>query len=213
MKPEFSPEEINEIVRAARVWAPGFTQEQLQELVNSQHHLADSEFCEATWGMVRQQQEKGIPYTQALDRYEQLLQDNAELEQKAAGLQEKLAALEGKVRQAQDRLQQLEEATEQAKAERERVEKELVAFKKKTEKEKRRIDRDLEQCRQEANVSKEEITASGELKEQLASRGFAIEFTLDLCQEFVGHENAREELAKVLKEHQTLTNYIAASNE
>lgn len=196
MKPEFSPEEMNQIVRAARVWAPGFTQEQLQELVNSQHQLADSGFCEAAWGMVRFQEEKGIPCTEALDGYEHLLQENIELEEKVAGLQEKLAALE--------------ETTEQARAERERVEKELVAFRKKAEKEKQRIDRELEQCRQEANVSKEEITASGELKEQLASRGFAIEFTLDLCQEFVGHENAREELAKAIEEHGTLTQSNAA---
>jgi len=47
MDPELTPEQVNQIVRAARVLAPGFTEEQLQWLVNYQRRLADSGFCEA----------------------------------------------------------------------------------------------------------------------------------------------------------------------
>lgn len=220
MNPEFSPEEINQIVRAARVWAPGFTQEQLQELVNSQHQLADSGFCKAAWGMLRLEQEKGIPCTEALDGYEQLLRDKAELETELASLREELIAQQDANREAREQCGQIKGAIEQAKeqlqavqAERQREEKELVAFRMKAEREKQRVDRELEEYQRIANVAREEITGAGKLKDQLASRGFTIEFALDLCQEFVGHENAREELAKALKEHQTLTNYIVALNE
>ena len=129
MEDRFSPEEISQIVRAARVWAPGFTQEQLQELINSQCHLAHSGFCEAAWGMVRLEQERGTPCTEALDACEHLLEEKAELEQKVVNFRATLEEVAGNIRQAQDNLHQLEEATKRAKAEREREERELAAFK------------------------------------------------------------------------------------
>jgi len=213
MKEEFSPEEISQIVRAARVWAQGFTQEQLQQMIDSQSHLGDPGFCETAWGMVRLEREKGVPCTEALDAYTQLLKGNSELEQKAASVQAKLKTVEEKVRLAEDRLHRIEAATKQAEAERDREEKELAAFRKKGDKEKQRIERDLEQCRREANVSREEIIAAGQLKAEVAKHGFSLGLVLGLSQEFAGNEDIGEELAKALKEGQALTRYNEQAEE
>lgn len=220
MDREFSQEEITQIARAARVLAPGFSEEQLEALAGSQRQLADSGFIEASWGLVRLQKQMGVPLTQALDAYEQLLRDNVELEEKIARFQAKLQTLEDKTRQAEELYRQIEEATRQArkdqqkmKREREQEEKRLIAFKKKAETEKERIKQEVEECRRRAGVTEEEVAAAGQLKAEVAKCGFSIEFTLDLCQEFAGYENAREELARALGEHGALTRSNAALAE
>jgi len=207
MEDRFSPEEISQIVRAARVWAPGFTQEQLQELINSQCHLAHSGFCEAAWGVVRLEKERGVPIGKALDAHEQLLQDNAELEQKVTDFRATLETVEGDIRQAQDKLRQLEEATKRAKAEREREERELAAFKGKATKEKRAIEKELEKCREEADVTKEETATAGQLKAEVAKHGFDLDLALGLAREFAGYEDIRDKLAEGLKRGLTLTKW------
>lgn len=220
MEDEFSPEEINQIARAARVWALGFTQEQLQELVNSQHHLADSRFCEAAWGIVRLEQEKGVSCTEVLDACERLLQEKVELEQKVSDLEARLETLKSEIREAQDRQREVEEATERGKgelqavqAERQREEKELSTFRKKADKQKERIEEELEQHRQEANVTKEEIIIAGQLKAEVGKYGFSLDLVLGLSQQFKGYENIKDEVAKVLKEGQTVINYIEQAEE
>lgn len=220
MDREFSQEEITQIARAARVLAPGFSEEQLEALAGSQRQLADSGFIETSWGLVRLQKQRGAPLTQALDTYEQLLRDCAELEEKLARFQAKLQTLEDKTRQAEESYRQIEEATRQArkdqqkmKREREQEEKRLIAFIKKAEREKERISREIEESRRKADVTEEEIVAAGQLKAEVARCGFSIEFTLDLCQEFAGYENAREELARALGEHGALTRSNAALAE
>jgi len=205
MEDRFSPEEISQIVRAARVWAPGFTQEQLQELINSQHHLAHSGFCEAAWGIVRLEQEKGTPCTEALNACEHLLEEKAELEQKVANFRATLEEVEGEIRQAQDKLHQLEEATKRATAEREREERGLAAFKRKATKEKRAIEEELEKCREEADVTKEETATAGQLKAEVAKHGFDLDLALGLAQEFAGYEDIRDKLAEGLERGLTLT--------
>jgi len=60
MEHEFSPEELSQLVKAAQVAAPGFTQDEYQSLVDSQEKLGESGFCDATWAVVRLQEQKGI---------------------------------------------------------------------------------------------------------------------------------------------------------
>lgn len=208
MDNEFTPSEIEEAITAARIFSPDYGQEQFQASRELERRLGDSGYLGVACGLARLEKERGVACTEAIDTYEQLLKENEELEQKITDYRATLEMVSDEVTQAQDRLHQLEEAIEQAKAEREREEKELAAFKRKAEREIQRVDQELEECQQKAGVTKEEITGATQLKDQLASHGFTIEFTLDLCQEFVGHGNAREELARVLKEYQTLTNYI-----
>jgi hypothetical protein len=49
MELELTPDQIKQITRAARVLAPGFTEEELQWLMECQPRLADSGVCEAAW--------------------------------------------------------------------------------------------------------------------------------------------------------------------
>lgn len=214
---ELSPEQVNQIVRAARALAPGFTQEQLQWLVNCQRRLADPGFCEAAWGLARLERERGVACAKALDAYECLLQEKAKAEAELARLKEKLLAQQVANQGAEEKYQQVTEATEQAKrelaevkAERQREERELVAFRKKAEREKKRIDQEVEEYRQKANVTEREVAAAGRLKAEIESCGFSLELMLGLSREFAGYKNAREKLAEALKKYRTLTEYLTA---
>jgi hypothetical protein len=117
---------------------------------------------------------------------------------------------EGKLRQAREGLEQAREELGAVHAERQIEEEGLAAFRKRAEKEKEDIDRELEEYRRKANVTREEIIGATQLKNQLASSGFTIQFTLDLCKEFICRDNAREELTKAIEEHGTLTKSNAA---
>ncbi len=210
---EFTVDEIREAVTIARIYSPGLTDERFQASRELGRRLGESGYLEAAAGLSRWEEERGIHCTEALDASEQLLKENKELEQKVADYQVTLEMVRGEVTQAQDRLHQLEEAIEQARKERQGEEKGLAFFKKRAEGEKQGINQDLEEYREKAGVTKEEIIGATQLKDQLTSRGFTIELTLDLCQEFAGNENAREGLAKALKEYQTLTNYNKQAEE
>ena len=220
MEYQFSTEEISQIVRSARVLAPGFTKEEFQELVSSQRQLADSGFYEAAWGMVQLQQEKGISCPEAIDVYKQLLRDKAQLESELASLQEGIARQRNKNREAEAVYQRMKEGIKHAREELKKVQNEqqkeervLLAFRKKAAREKRRIEEEVEECRQEAKVTEEDISAAGRLKAELESRDFSLELVLDLSQEFIGCEDVREELAEALEKHRTLTEYLANLNE
>lgn len=211
MSYEFTVDEIREVITAARIFCPGFGEQQFQSIMELEKRFADSGYLETVSGLARLEKERDAICSETLDAYEGLLDDEAQLEEKVTGLYEKLAAQQAKNQQAEVESRQIREATEQAKAElqraqveRQRQEKELAAFRKNAERQKGRIDKELEQCRQKANVTRGEIANAGKLKEELGERGFTLELTLDLCQEFAGFENAREELAKAIKEHGTL---------
>ena len=210
---EFTATEIEEAIMAARIFNESYGHEQFHALRELEKRLQDSNYVEVVAAVARFEKERGIHCTKVLDAVEQLLRDSRELEQKIADRAGRLQTVENNVRLAEDKLHQVEEATEQAKAEHKREQEDLATFRKKAKREKQRIDRELEEYRQKANVTREEISSSSKLKEQLVSRGLTIEFTSDLLQEFVGHENARQELATALKERQTLTRYIADLNE
>ena len=196
MDNELTAAEIEEAIIAARIFSSDYGQEQFQALRELERRLADSGYLGAVQALSRLEKERGVACIGAMDIYVQLLKENEELEQKAADSRATLEMVDGEVRQTQDKLHQLEEAIKQAKAERERE-----------EREQRRIDEELEQCRQEANVSKEETVVAGQIKAEVEKHGFSLDLALGLSQEFAGYENIRDEVAKALKRGQTLTKY------
>jgi len=214
---ELTPEQINQIVRAARVLASGFTEEHLHWLISGQRRLADSGFCEGVWGMVRFEQEMGITTNQALDAAKRLHKDKANLKAAIAHLEQKHLTLQAAIQEAEQRHQQLIQAIEQSKvgltgirAELEKEKKWLITYRKEAEKEKRGIDREVEEYRQKANVTEQEIATAGQLKAEVARSGFSLEQMLAISREFAGHQDAREKLAETLKNYGTLTEGIAA---
>lgn len=214
---EFTIDEIREAIRTARLYSPSVTAEQLEEAIELQKHLSDSDYLEAVRSLTRLEREEGVLCTEALDRCKQLVHDMAQKEAELASLQEKLIVQQDKNRQAEDEYRQMKEAIEQAKeglsqveAERGREEKGLSAFRKKADKQERRIDKEVDEYRRKANVTKEEAVIAGQIKAQVESYGFSLELALKLSQEFAGCENAREALAKAIEEHGTLTQSNAA---
>jgi len=89
----------------------------------------------------------------------------------------------------------------------------LFALQKKAAREKRRINKEVQEYREKANVTKDDVVTASKLKAQVGSYGSSLELALGLSQEFASFENARDKLAETLKEHQTLSNSIAALNE
>jgi DNA repair exonuclease SbcCD ATPase subunit len=212
MSYEFTVDEIRELIAAARIFCPGFGEQQFQSIMELERRFADSGYLDTVSGLARLEKERDATCSEAFDAYEGLLDDEAQLEEKVTGLYEKLATQQRKNQQAEGEYNRIGEAIEQAKAklqsvqtQRQREERELVVFKGNADKERERIDKELEKCRRKADVTKEEIANAAKLKKELRERGFTLELTLDLCQEFVGLENARDELAEAIKEYGVLT--------
>jgi len=214
---ELTPEQVNQIVRAARVLASGFTEEHLQWLTSGQKHLAERGFWETLWGVVRFEQEMGITINQALDAAKKLLRDNASLEAAIARHEQKRLTLQAANQELEQRHKELMEATRQARAELaavmsegEKERRRLIGLREEEEREKKRIDREVEEYRQKANVTEEEVATAGQLKAEVEQSGFGLEQMLGLSKEFAGHKDAREKLADGLKKCDTLTECIAA---
>ena len=214
MEYELRPEQVIQIVRAARVLDPGFTEKRLKWLTDGQKRLADSGFCEASWAVARFEQERDVSCADVLDACEELLREVSELEGEVARLKESqqtqldvIRDIEQKHRQMTEAVGQSRSELEKVKAEREKEERRVAAFQKKSEKEKRRIDRELEEYRQEANVTKEETATASRLKAEVEKHGFSLDLALGLAQEFAGYEDIRDKLAEGLKVGLTLTRY------
>lgn len=217
MTNEFTADELREITRAARVFSPGFSEEQFQSLTELQARLAHSGYPEAVSGLVELEKEKGVHLSQALETHDRLLQENAELERKVAARRAELDTLETQLRETQEKCQGVGEATEHAKAqlqdvrrEQERDEKELSAFGEKAARERQRIDQELAEYRRKADVAEEDITTCARVKKEVARYGYTVELALGLAQEFAGYGDAPERLAEALKKHGELTSHLAA---
>jgi len=153
MSYEFTADEIRETVNAARIYSPGYTEEEFRTSTELVKRLPESGYLRAVDSVAKLEKEKGIHCTETLAACQELSQEKVELEQKVADAKATQKTVDDEVKQVEDRLHQLEEATKQAKLERQKEEGELVAFRKRAEKEMRCIETELEQCRQQANVS------------------------------------------------------------
>ena len=89
MENEISTEELGQIIRAARVLATDFDEEQIQSLSYAGQELAELGFLDAVWGMTRLQQEQGISCSEALDANKALLKQKEKLERDLTSLKEK----------------------------------------------------------------------------------------------------------------------------
>jgi len=207
---ELTVNEIREAVTLARIYSPGYTEEKLQSATELTKRLGESGYLEAVSSIARLEKERHIHFTEALDACNRLLEDEQKLEQEFGDLKAKLEAVQCELSQAEDRLHQLEEATRQAEAERQKGERELATSRKKAKREEGRIDKELEEYRQRANLTQQEIDVASELKAEVDSRGLTLELVLDLAQEFTGYEDSRGELTKRLEEHRSLHESIEA---
>ena len=215
MSREFTVEEIRDSVRTARVHCPGFTEDMFESLMDIEKHIADSGYLEAVQGLLRLEEEKGVSCTEALDACEKLLEQKTRLERDVLALEKRVESLVGQIKQTNVEYEQVKKTTAKASQELVQVrnqyvaaEKKLGTLNKKIEKERQRTDREIEECYQQANVTKEEVMTAGRIKADVESHGFTLELVLDLSKEFAGHKNTREKLAEGLKEHGSLNKYL-----
>jgi len=217
MADEFTAEKLKEVIRAARIFNPGFSEEQFQSLTELEARLADSGYLETVSGLQKIEKETGVSLSQVLETYGRLLGENEELEQKVARSNTELEGLEGRLRATEEKHQGVVTATQDAttqleelRHEKEREEKELAAFKKKAARERERIDEELAEYRRRADVTEAEVAVAGQVKTEVTRHGFSLELALGIAAEFAGYTNARERLAEALKKHGKLTGYLAA---
>ncbi|MBI2851963.1 MAG: hypothetical protein HYX84_02500 [Chloroflexi bacterium] len=220
MEQRFTAEEIKDAAKTARVYCPGFSEEMFESLMEIERRIADSGYLEVIQGLLRLEQEKGISCTEALDVCEKLIKRKTELEGLIPNLEKREGSLVAQIKQAVGEYEQVKKDIAKARQELEQIrneygaaEKKLEAFNRKAEKEKQRINKEVEACYQQANVTKEEVVTAGKVKAEVESHGFTLELALGLSKEFAGHKNAREKLAKGLKEHGLLNKYLNELDE
>ena len=69
---EFTADEIRETAKTARIYCPGFSEEKLESLMELENHLDNSGHLQAVQALLRLEEEKGVPCTEALDACEEL---------------------------------------------------------------------------------------------------------------------------------------------
>jgi len=215
MEQQFTADEIKDAAKTARVYYHGFTEDMFESLMELETHIIDSGYLEAVLGLIRLEEEKGISCTEALDACEKLLKQKAKLEHEVPELEKRKESLVVQIKQSNAEYEQAKKDRAKAREELEQIrndyiaaEKKLEAFNRKAEKEKQRIEKEVEDCYQQANITKEEIMTAGKVKADVESHGFTLELVLDISKEFAGHKNAREKLATGLKEHGSLNKYL-----
>jgi predicted nucleic acid-binding Zn-ribbon protein len=215
MEIKFTNEEIKDVARAARVYYPGFDVSQFESLMELERHISDSDYLGAIEGILRLEQEKGVYCTDAVDACNKLMEQKAKLDKDVPALQQRFNSLAAEIKQAVGKLEQIEADTVRAEQQLEQVRKacvaeesKLQAASRKAESEKQRIKREVEDCRQQANVTEEEIAIAGKIKAEAENNGFTLPLMLDLSKEFASHKNAREKLVESLKHHGSLNKYL-----
>ena len=215
MNHEFTVDEIKDAAKLARIHCPGFSEDKFESLMELESRIADSGFLEAIQGLLRLDEEKGISCAEALDACEELLEQKTKLEREIPELKKRVESLVAQIKQANEEYEQVKKTTAKAgqelaqiRSEYATTEKKLETFNKKVEMEKQRIGKEVEDCYQQANVTKEEVATAGRIKAEVESHGFNLELMLDLSKEFAGRKNAREKLSEGLKEHGSLNKYL-----
>jgi len=215
MSHEFTVEEIRDSVRTARVHCPGFTEDMFESLMELERHIADSGYLEVIQGLLRLEEEKGVSCTEALDTCKDLQEQKAKLEREVPEFEKRVESLGAQIKQTNVEYEQVKKTTAKASQELVQIrnqyvaaEKKLGTLNKKIEKERQRTDKEIEECYQQANVTKEEVATAGRIKADVESHGFTLELMLDLSKEFAGHKNARGKLAEGLKEYGSLNKYL-----
>jgi len=213
MELELNQEELGQVLLAMRVLLPNVSNEKFQSLLVAQENLSSAGFLEAVSGIVRLQQETGIDLTQAIDEYRQLLRKNEKLIREQESLKKKCQELEEMQKQLSAHVTTAKEEMEATRNSISQGKKELAVLVTRSESEKKKIEAELQEFRQKADVTEEDIKATGLLKIRVKRSGFSLETMLALAKEFARHRDARERLAEVLEKEGSLTKRISCLEE
>ena len=114
-------------------------------------------FLEAVWGIVRLQEEKGIDLSDAIDEYRNLLEENEKLLHKQDSLRRKCLELEEMQKQLSNHVAAAKKELKAAQSSISQGKEELASLAARAESEKKQLEGELEECRQKASVTAEEI--------------------------------------------------------
>lgn len=216
----FTAEEIRDAARAARIYCPGFTEDKFMNLMELENRVANLGYLEAVQGLARLEEELGISCAEAINACKKLLDQKAELEGKIPDLEKRVESLVAQVKQTIGEYEQVKkdmakagQELAQTRSEQSTSEKKLDAFKERMEKEKQRIGKEIEDCRQQANVTKEEVVSASRIKSDAESRGISQELLMVVAQELAGDGNIREQLLLGIKKHNSLNRYLKELGE
>jgi len=194
---QFNAEEVESVIRMARLQAPAFSKEEYQRLLRMQQDIKESGFIEAAWGLRRLEEEYGADCSESLDRYRQLLRDKE-------GLEGEIEKLNDKREVSSQELRVLDEAISQSEQKRIELENELETTYHRVNREKRRLGKDLEESRKAAEISQEEIASAKELKAIVKKSGLELGLALELCGEFARSNRPAKKIAQTVKEYGSL---------
>ena len=215
MNHEFTAEEIKQAARAARIYSPDLNEEKFESLMELARRAYECDYLETVRGVRRLEMEEDVKITEIFDACQELLEENKQLESRGADLELRLENLGELIKQAEQKYSQLQERARKAEealaatiAQQEKQARQLETSKKKGEAEKRRIAKEVEDSHRKANVTREEVTAAGQIKVEVEKHGFTLELALSLAREFAGHGGASERLQAGLKKEGSLTRYL-----
>lgn len=193
---ELNAEEIKEVVRTAQIYSREFTAEQYQKLMGMHRELAEPGFIEAAYGVLRLEEEYGIPCSQAPAEYAQIMKNIGKMESEAARFK--------KVREGEEmKLTEASQALDRLKTEQSHQEKGLAAFRTRAAAEKKGLEEDLAEARKKAGIDKQDIVSAVEMKALAASHGLDLELVLRLGEEFAHDVDAANKLALAVTEGRT----------
>ena len=212
---ELTTDEIKETARIVRIYCPGFSEEKFESLMELENQLANSGHLQTVQALLRLEEEKGVPCTEALDACEELFDRSVKLKKEVDDLEQKLATVAEHTKQAMETYSKLkgtikkaEEHLADVRNQSQKEEQEMIAFRKRAEAEKRIINQEIEGYHKKANLTREEVSVAIQIKTEVDNHRFTLETALDLSKEFAGHENAREKLAEAFNRYGSLTTYL-----
>jgi len=99
MNSEFTPQEIQEIIRSARIVNPGFSETQMQSLLELQTRLKESGYLETIEGISRLEKEQGISLNQVLEKTRKLLTEQTRIEKQITGQRREIEQRQSQLRE------------------------------------------------------------------------------------------------------------------
>jgi hypothetical protein len=216
MKHQFTPEEIRDLLKAAKVYAPGFSQNDFENLVELERHASQDGYLDAVGGLIRLRDEKHITPGGALDACKQAAEEAAKLEQQIQGSKTRLARLHADELQAVRALGERENALAKAQQDLTAVKEQcavegrkLEILSRRVEEENGRIEQGIEEARQAAGITAEEVAVAGQIKAEVDGQGVSLGLVLDVAKELAGQQDQRKKLIAGLEKHRSLQKYLA----
>ena len=204
MRKEFTPEEIKELVRMARVYDPNYKEGQFNTMVESQGRLADSRLLEIAGLIADLERKYGVRGEQAVERFERILKKLPEMESQMAQYQQRLQQIEGQIQQAGQGLSKLNDGIAAAKAVKEQLERDIREVETRAERETKRLSVEVAKAREAARLSKEEVATASQLYTELKLKGLTVDFVAALAQEIPDDPQARSRLAVAIQRNGSL---------